>query len=330
MLDFYAIGAGGLQSLPATDSAALFEKAVWIDVHQPNAQEEAFLEKHLGIDIPTRDEMRDLEESSRLYVENGALFMTAIIVSGVSQRRPVRSNITFALTQKHLVTVRYTEPLAIKTFGQKCQRQPDAHKTSDLILLSLLEQIVQRIAEILEKTATDLDKLSTAIFEDDLGALLDEKDKNVTKSLQVLVRRLGRISALVGKQRESLLSFSRLASFLREASAPWLHESFKARLNTLERDVRSLTEYEDNLVNQIGYLQDATFSLINIDQNRVIKVFTIAAVLFLPPTLVGTIYGMNFKHMPELDWTLGYPLALGMMVVSALVPYAWFRRNGWF
>jgi magnesium transporter len=331
MLDFYAVKQNGLELLQApTRSADLFEKALWIDAHEPTPAEEAFLEEHLKLDIPTREEMRDLEESSRLYQEGGALYMTAIIVSGASRRRPVKSEITFVVTPKHLITIRYVDPLAIKTFQQKCQRQPDAHNTSELVFSSLVEQIVQRIAELLEKITADLDSLAAAIFEEDAAAIQADKDRNITQNLQELVRRLGRNAVMIGKLRESLLSFSRLLSFCLESGESWISDGVKLKLKTLDRDVQSLAAYEENLAGQIGYLQDATFNLINIEQNRVIKVFTIAAVLFLPPTMVATIYGMNFQFMPELKWALGYPFSLALMVGSALVPYIWFKRNGWF
>jgi magnesium transporter len=331
MLNFYAVREDGLVRLEAPAiSAELFEKAIWIDAHEPTPEEEAFLEENLHLAIPTREEMRDLEESSRLYEENDALYMTAIIVTGVSERRPVKSEISFVVTRKQLITIRYADPLAFKTFAQKCSRQPEAHNTSELVFVSLVEQIVQRIAEVLEKTTTDLDTLAASIFENDITAIQTKKEQNITEGLQELVRRLGRNSALIGKLRESLLSFSRLLAFCREKGDAWLPDGAKVKLETLDRDVQSLAAYEENLASQIGYLQDATFNLINIEQNRVIKVFTIAAVLFLPPTLVATVYGMNFQFMPELKWTLGYPFSLLLMVGSALAPYYWFKRNGWF
>ncbi len=331
MLSFYAVRSTGLERLEATDNpAGVFEKAVWIDAHEPTAEEEDCLEKNLKLSIPTREEMRDLEESSRLYEENGALYMTTIILTGVSEHRPRKSEISFVVTRKQLITVRYADPLAFKTFAQKCSRQPQAHKSGELIFTSLVEQIVQRIAEVLEKTTADLDGLAGAIFEDDLSNIQGHEDRNVTENLQELVRRLGRNSALIGKLRESLLSFSRLCSFCLESDESWISNGARAKLKTLDRDVQSLAAYEENLSSQIGYLQDATFNLINIEQNRVIKVFTIAAVLFLPPTLVATIYGMNFQFMPELKWTFGYPFSLLLMIGAALAPYFWFKRNGWF
>jgi magnesium transporter len=128
---------------------------------------------------------------------------------------------------------------------------------------------------------------------------------------------------------ESLLSFNRILSFFRQSAEPWLHNEAKDRAKSLQRDISSLSEYGANLTAQVGHLQNATFNLINIEQSRIIKVFSVAAVLFLPPTLVATVYGMNFKFMPELHWLLGYPFALLLMVLSAVVPFYWFKRNGW-
>lgn len=330
MMQFYAIEQGGLVPLEADDhKTGLFEKAVWIDLNEPTDEEEAFVEKGLGLDIPTREEMRDIEESARLYDEGGALFMTAVVVSGISQKNPARAEVSFVITPKHLVTVRYADLLPFKTFQQKCSRHPEAHVTSDQLFASLLEQVLQRIAGVLETVTTDLDEVGTRLFKEEAKAVKAEKVEQVSLMLQTTVKRLGRLSSLLSKMRESLLSFHRLLAFFRQNSASWMAEGTKAKIKSLERDVQSLTEYDAHLVSQISYLQEATFNLINIEQNRVIKVFTIAAVLFLPPTLVGTIYGMNFEVMPELKWTFGYPLALFMIATSALIPYLWFKRNGW-
>lgn len=331
MLNLYTVNESGLELLP-TDAMGRpqFDKAVWIDLLEPTAEEETLVESVLRVDIPTREEMRDLEESSRLYEEEDALFMTAVLVAGASQLRPVRAEATFVLTPRCLITLRYADPLPLRTFAQKCSRQPEAHSTSDLLLASLLEQIIQRVAELLDKITTDLDSLSADIFDDNVSTSRSRKSRNVSLHLQAVVKRLGRSSALLSKLRESSLSLNRMLTFLTERGGDRLHENTRGKLNILDRDVRSLAKYEDNLAAQISYLQEATFNLINIEQNRVIKVFTIAAVLFLPPTLIGTIYGMNFDVMPELKWAGGYPFALLLMVGSALVPFVWFRRNGWF
>jgi magnesium transporter len=259
----------------------------------------------------------------------GGLFMTGVIVAGISQHRPTRSEVTFVVVPKHLVTVRYSDPLPFRTFEQKCARRPEEHQSSDMLFVSLVEQIVARTADVLQKITADLDAVADELFDERHGAATDNEVQRHRIDLQAIVRQLGRSSGLLAKLSESLLSFNRILAFFRHSAEPWLQDEAKSKAKSLERDIASLTEYGANLNAQIGHLQDATFNLINIDQSRVIKVFSIAAVLFLPPTLVATSYGMNFKFMPELNWFLGYPIALVLMVLSAIAPYYWFKRKGW-
>lgn len=328
MMGLYAV-SNGLQRLePQGQMADGLAKARWIDLNAPTQEEESAVEKAIGVGIPTRDEMRDIEESSRIYEEKGALFLTGVIIAGLAEHRPKRTEVSFVLTPEHLVTVRYADPLPFKLFEQKCARQPEEHSSADRLFISLIEQIVQRIADILEKITTDLDGIAGDVFAEE-GAAAKDEVRRPRIDLQSIVRRLGRASALLGKLRESLLSFNRILSFVRRSAESWLKDDVKEKAKSLERDINSLAEYAEHLSSQIGHLQEATFNLINIEQNRVIKVFSIAAVLFLPPTLVATMYGMNFKYMPELNWVLGYPFAILLMIASAIVPFYWFKRNGW-
>ena len=331
MMNLYAVRDGGLQKLepgsPPTEDR--LSDADWVDLLAPTSAEEAAVEEEFGVDIPTQEEMREIEESSRIYDEKGALFMTAVMIAGMAERRPVRSEVTFVVLPKHFVTVRYADPLPFQTFQQKCARKPEDHQSSDLLFVSLVEQIVQRAADVLEKVTADLDGVAEELFDENRGAATDQEMQRHRIDLQGIVRQLGRSSGLLAKLSESLLSFNRVLSFFRHSGEPWLHDEAKAKGKSLERDIASLAEYGANLTSQIGHLQNATFNLINIEQSRIIKVFSIAAVLFLPPTLVATSYGMNFKFMPELNWLFGYPFALFLMVLSAVAPFYWFKRNGW-
>lgn len=331
MMNIYAVKDGGLQKLdPRTGlTDALVGDASWVDLHAPTPEEEARVEQELGVDIPTREEMQEIEESSRIYDEHGGLFMTAVMIAGISERRPKRSEVMFVLLPKHLVTVRYTDPLPFQTFQQKCARKPEEHESSDLLFVSLIEQIVQRAADVLEKVTADLDAVAEELFDERHGAAAGSAMKRPPIDLQRIVRQLGRSSGLLAKMSESLLSLSRILAFYRHSSEPWLRDDAKSKAKSLDRDIASLNEYEGHLVTQIGHLQNATFNLINIEQSRIIKVFSIAAVLFLPPTLVATSYGMNFRFMPELGWALGYPFAIALMILSAIAPFWWFKRNGW-
>ncbi len=330
MLSVYGLRDGRLARLDArSDCGGLSrDDVVWVDLHDPTREEELAVEAMLGFAVPTRQEMAEIEESARLYEEAGALVMTAVVIHGVAEHRPARTQVTFVLTPGHLVSVRYADPVPFRLFEQKRQRQPEAYVSADRILVALLDGIVERIADVLEGVAADLNEVSTRLFFDEQGDR-PRRPKRNEDELQVLIKRLGRKNMTVSILRESVLSLTRLVPFVRQGAEGWLSEGSPQRLKQVDRDLRSLTAYEAQLSSEIVYLHDATLGLINLDQNRIIKVFSIAAVLFLPPTLVGTIYGMNFEAMPELSWAFGYPMALVLMVVSAALPFYWFKRRGW-
>jgi magnesium transporter len=336
VISAFAVREGVLGPVPDIDPAAPPADAFWIDLLDPTAEEEAAAERLLGVSIPTREDMAAIEESARLYEERGALVMTAVVVTGVSEgRRPGTAEVKFVLTPTMLATVRYADPLPFRAFAAKCRRDPGAHGTGELVFLSLVESVVNRLADLLEATDAQLDALSEEVFEGDGAAaqLAPGPDRARGRpprtDLQAVVKRLGRANALAGKLRESLLSIGRMLAFFRQGMGERLRDGAKARLRTLDRDAASLAEYDAQLSAEIGFLLEATFGLIGLEQNNIIKVFSIAAVLFLPPTLVGTVYGMNFEHMPELHWAIGYPFALALMVLSAVAPYHWFKRRGW-
>lgn len=332
MMTFYGLRGGGLARLDRAAGAGLPQPGdvVWIDLFGPTREEERVVETLLGLQVPTRQEMAEIEESARLYEDRGALVMTAVVITGVAEGRPARTQVTFVLTRTHLVSLRYADPVPFRTFEAKAQRQPELHTSSDRILVSLIESIVERAADVLEIVAADLNEVSTTLFfEDDAAPRPRRKRKRAEDALQALIKRLGRKNMTVSILRESLLSLSRLAPFLRQSAADWLGNGGTQRLKQIDRDLRSLAAYEGQISSEISYLHDATLGLINLDQNRIIKVFSIASVLFLPPTVVGTIYGMNFEAMPELRWALGYPFALTLMLISAVLPYYWFKRRGW-
>lgn len=308
------------------------EQALWIDLLDPTATEEKGIEGLLGLQVPTRQEMAEIEDSARLYEENGALVMTAVVITGVAEGRPARAPVTFVLTPTHLVSVRYADPVPFRTFEAKCQRQPGQQTTSDRVLISLLESIIERAADVLESVQADLNDISIRLFFDaDTGPGTRKRTEvPVADQLQNTIRLLGRKNLTLAILRESLLSLARLVPYLKQGAATWLNNGGSARLKQLDRDLRSLLSYETQLSSEIAFLHEATIGLINLEQNRIIKVFSIAAVLFLPPTVVGTIYGMNFEKMPELKWDFGYPFAIVLMALSSLLPYLWFKNKRWF
>jgi magnesium transporter len=338
MMSFYGSRDRRLVRLNARGEALPSKSEVlWIDLCTPTHEEEQAVETLLGLQVPTRQEMAEIEESARLYEEHGALVMTVVVIDGVAEGRPSRMQVTFVLTSTHLVSVRYSDPVPFRTFEAKYQRQPEAHTSSDRIFISLLESIVERAADVLEMVQADLNEVSTTLFfRDDIGhaapsgvTLTRKAAAPAADDLQNTIKRLGRKNLMTAILRESLLSLSRLVPYVRQGAEEWLTNGGPSRLKQIDRDLRSLTAYEGQLSSEITFLHEATLGLINLEQNRIIKVFSIAAVLFLPPTLVGTIYGMNFEHMPELNWLFGYPFALVLMVISAIVPYHWFKHKKW-
>lgn len=298
------------------------ETVVWWDLFNPDRDEETGLEQQLGLELPTRDEMQEIEISSRLYSEDGGHFMTALIPSHTDADDAVIQPITFILSDHRLVTIRYTEPRAFTTFPQRAEKTALGLTTGETILLGLLEAIVDRLADILERAGREIDGISRSVF----GQKGREarKDANYKATLEEL-RRKGDLTSNV---RDSLATLERVLAFL----GPKLTQANKEvrdQLKALVSDVRSLTDHLGFMAQKITFLLDATLGLINIEQNAIIKIFSVAAVVFLPPTLVASLYGMNFDFMPELKWTYGYPFAIGMMILSAVLPYLYFKRRGW-
>lgn len=300
--------------------------ALWIDLDTPTPAEEDAVEATLGIDIPTREDMQEIEISSRIYRENGALFLTAQIVATVEARMTEVGPVTFVLCPDRLVTVHYHHPGSLTHFAEWAARHDTALGTGVDAAVGLFDSVVDRLADILEGEARKLDALSHAIF-------AAHRPKGKGETLAAVLQRIGRAEDLNGKVNESLSTIQRLVGYLAlNGERPDLNLMTKRdrpAVRSLEQDVRSLREVAATHADKIRFLLDATLGVINIRQSDVIKIFSVVAFVFLPPTLIASIYGMNFAVMPELSWTWGYPMALGLMVVSALVPYVIFRWKKW-
>jgi magnesium transporter len=322
MIRWYTQENGRLKAVEATPSGV--DQLVWIDLDSPSDREEADLETLLGIDIPTKEEMEEIEISSRLYNEDGAAFMTATLPSQADSDDPLMLPVTFVLTGNRLVTIRYHEPRIFQTFPTRAEKMSMGCETGEGVLLALLEAIIDRLADILERAGRDIDGLSRSIFQ-------HQADKPTkTQDFQRVLKEIGRKGDLTSNIRESLLTLERLIGFLGHGSLQRKSsKEVRERIKTLARDARSLADHASFLSQKITFLLDATLGMINIEQNAIIKIFSVAAVVFLPPTLVASSYGMNFEFMPELQWRLGYPWAIGLMIVSAIIPYLYFKRRGW-
>jgi magnesium transporter len=329
MLAGYSFAEGKLRSLNDLMSAP--QRAAWIDMLRPTPEEDKSLETALDIDIPTLEEMQEIEVSSRLYTENNAAFMTALVLSHADGDNPTISPVTFILRDTQLITVRYEEPRAFSGFAARVQKSGVGGESADLVLVGLLESIVERLADVLERTTRDIDRMSRDIFHK--PGTRPTKSRDYQKTLI----ELGSKGDLASNMRDSLVTLSRVFSYVvlfteqreDEAGARKHDKDVRARLKSLARDAASLTDHVSFVSQKITFLLEATLGMISLEQNQVIKIFSIAAVAFLPPTLIASIYGMNFHFMPELSWPHGYPVAVGAMLLSAVLPLLYFKRRGW-
>jgi magnesium transporter len=324
MLTVYDAADGVL--VPAGDPQAISNGSVWIDLLNPTKEEDLQVEKALGIAIPTREEMAEIEASSRLYQEGGAHYMTAVVLfQPDAHTEPlITTPVTFILAGSRLVTVRYAEPRGIAIFLSRVQKGDAACMSGAAILVGLLEAIIDREADRVERTQAEVDTLSQSIFGVKGG------DRSRALRFDVSIRAIGREGELTSRSRESLLTLGRLLTYLGHVMTERGDDKpLRARVKTAQRDVHSLADHIGYLSAKITFLLDATLGMINNEQNSIIKIFSVLAVALMPPTLVGTIYGMNFQHMPELAWAFGYPMALCLMVVSAVIPWLYFKHKGW-
>jgi magnesium transporter len=301
------------------------EDAVWIDLVNPVPGEDKLVERRVGVAIPTREEMQEIEVSSRLYVENGARFMTATLMCQSDTAAPRHAAVTFILSGHKLVTVRYDEPRPFMIISNKLARSCPPNVKGETVLMDLLDAIIDRAADILERIGAEVDTLSRDIFEPEDGGASTR-----TRSYNDILKAIGARGDLTSKVRESLVSIGRVLLFLsNEAENMRWPKDTRSQLQSMRRDVQSLSDHATYLSNKITFLLDAMLGVVQIEQNNVIKIFSVAAVVLMPPTLIASIYGMNFKHMPELDWQIGYPLALLAMLIVGFVPFLWFKWKKW-
>ncbi|GLR98922.1 MULTISPECIES: magnesium transporter CorA family protein [Bradyrhizobium] len=306
------------------DLAAVPENAVWIDLVNPSAAEDKAVERLAGIAIPTREDMQEIEISSRLYMENGARYMTATLMCHSDTDMPRTTAVTFILGDHRLVTVRYDQPKPFALVEAKLSRSCTPSITGEMVLMELLDAVIDRCADILERCGAEIDQVSHDIFEPE-----SERHGQAKRYSQILIS-IGRKGDLTSKVRESLVSIGRVVTFLSAVveGVKW-SKDMREQLKTMQRDVASLTDHASYLSNKITFVLDAMLGVVNLEQNNIIKLFSVMAVVLMPPTLIASVYGMNFKVMPELEWVHGYPMALVMMLAAAIVPYWIFKWKKW-
>jgi magnesium transporter len=313
----------------SSDGGGLDREAAWIDLTSPSEEEKLLVERKTGLRVPTLQQLNEVEISSRLRRSAGALYLSLPLVYRDENRRPRITPVGFLLTERHLVTVRFEELKAFETCRVRIGEGDLVHPSAAGIFVTLLEAIVDRLADVLEEVGEDLDDASDEVFGRDAD-MRQRRPKIQGQRLRVNLRRVGRQRQLLSKIRATLLAIGRLVPYVQDEARSWLPDDTPRRLDTVMHDVASLDEYESHLSDKVQFLLDADLGLINIEQNDTFRVLTVVSVVGIPPTLVASLYGMNFKNMPELNWTYGYVWGLGLILASALLPLVWFRVKGWF
>lgn len=330
MLVLYTCASNGSYLAVNSSASTLPDDIVWIDLLNADTNEISFVEKSTGLHVPTFDELSEIESSSRLRLENHALCLSAPMISRAESTDPRTTPVGFVLTKNLLITVRFQTLTAFRTFVERSAKSDGTNKGSVGAFASLMDTIVDRIADVLEGVESELDEVSRRIFRtgvEDAGGRSRPARENA--DLRKILRAVGGAGDLVSKIRDSLLGVGRILPYVMGQATDWVPADVKQHLETMRQDVLSLNDYDAHLVNKVQLLLDATLGLINVEQNNIIKVLTIVSVIGVPPTLVASLHGMNFKYMPELNWAWGYAYAIGLIGLSAIVPLVWFKLRGW-
>lgn len=323
MITVYAMCGERIERFEGTGAEVPLASAAWIDLLAPSAEEIAAVEAALGLKIPAREQMQEIETSSRLKRDPHSLCLTVSLLANVSTPKPQIGAVTFILSHQRLVTIRYSEPYSFQVFSDLATEDASVCSSGTLAMIGLFGAVIDRLADIVEMAGQDVEALALEIF--------SQADHSAGRqNYKGLIQRIGRIGDIISKSRESMMSLSRALTFLSLTAAEiGAKKDLRNRLKTESQDLASVSLYADFVNDKITFILDATLGLVAQQQNNIMKIFSVLAMVFLPPTLIGSVYGMNFKDMPELDWHFGYPMALVLMLFSAVLPYLFFKRKGW-
>lgn len=295
---------------------------VWIDLVEPTEEEKAAAEGFCGLRIPTLQDLSEIETSSRAYVEGGAIYLSTPMIAHAGSGDPQLTPVGFVLAADLLITVRFDK---LSVFSAEAARAgPDLTATE--AFTRLFEAIIDRDADLLEMAGAQLDRLSNEIFTEAPRA----KRTKAHDPLRTILNGVGGAARRLSQIRDSLLGAGRVLPLVCERAHGWLSPEQATRLTVVRQDIASLDDYETHLSNKTQFLLDAVLGLINVEQNDIFKLLTVVSVVGIPPTLVASVYGMNFHFMPELSWRFGYPFGWALIIVSTLVPLGWFKWRGWF
>jgi len=321
------ISDGGAATPIKVAEAGAPDRVIWVDMLNPSSDEVNWTEQNFGVRVPSRDELSEIELSSRLAVEGKTIYLSSPVIGKATIEQADLTPAGFVITSQVLVTIRFE---TLPTFDIVAERlKHDEFMNSGMaVFVALMEAVVDRGADVLEHLAAEVEQVSRAIFRGNVRGFASSRTSDFT--LRHALSRLGTLADRSSKARDVLLGVGRMASFTLDMCRGQLPEGFHDQLHAVSKDISSLSDYESHLSDKVQFLLDAVLGFITIEQNDIFKVLTIASVVGVPPTLMAGIWGMNFKFMPELNWTFGYPLALTVIVASGVIPLIWFWRRGWF
>jgi magnesium transporter len=308
----------------APTAAPTLREAVWLDLLSPTEAERAEVEATTRLRLPAKEDIEEIETSSRVYVEDGALYLSTPLLTGADCMKHGSGSLGCVLTPDRLVTLHFVKLDSLDELRSGFEKHKDT--TAGDVFLRLLEIIVDETADALERAGAELEAISHAAFRAEAPR---RRHARMSAELRASLRRLGLISDGVSHLRDSLLGVGRVATFVHEAGREVGLTLAPARLGAVRGDIASLNDYQAHLAAKVQFLLDAMLGFISIQQNDIVKILTVVSVVGVPPVLIAGIYGMNFRVMPELAWPLGYPFALGLILVSGLVPLGFMKWRGW-
>lgn len=318
MMYCYARGGAGLTLL---QHDADVKEALWIDLYRPQPAQVERVEA-LGLSVPTLSDMEEIEISNRLYRDEGRDFMTVVLPGQTPEKAQAAMPVTFILGAGRLITVRHHAPRPFETFPNRAEKSSTGCATVGHVFLGLIEEILGRLADLLENAGKTLDITSRAVF--------DNHASQKTQILEKALTTIGGQGEVISRVRLGLMTLERALAYYTQtldesAETRILRAQTKARL----RDLQALEVHADFLSSRLSQTTDATLGMVNLTQNMTVRIVSVVAVLFLPPTLIASVYGMNFQHMPELATTWGYPVSIALMVGSATATYLFFKWKNW-
>ena len=291
---------------------------IWIDLVSPTDTERNWIKELFDLELPSLEEMQDLESSARFFEgENGELHLRSDFLLELNEDDSRNVPVAFILKNNALLSLHLEDLPVFRLVRMRARTRPGYIEDAREVLLDLYATDAEYSADALESVYAELEKISAAVL----------TEKMTDAEAGKVLARVANEEDLNGRIRRNVMDTRRAVSFLMRQKLLEADQMEEAR--QILRDIESLDGHTAFLFDKINFLMDATVGFININQNKIIKIFSVASVALLPPTLIASVYGMNFKFMPELDWSLGYPYALGLMLASALGPMWYFRKRGW-